>query len=68
MEDQEVDAILTGLQPNIPFTSRAEFIKCIAALCAKYSHEVGIVLNYYQYGVLYLGSWALYIFPSFREQ
>ena len=40
MEDQEVDAILTGLQPNMPFTTRVEFIKCIAALCAKYKREV----------------------------
>ena len=40
MEDQEVDAILTGLQPNMPFTTRVEFIKCVAALCAKYKHEV----------------------------
>ena len=40
MEDQEVDAILTGLQPDMPFTTRIEFIKCIAALCAKYKHEV----------------------------
>ena len=40
MEDHEVDATLTGLQPNVPFADRAEFIKCIAALCAKYKHEV----------------------------
>ena len=40
MEDQEVHAILAGLQPNLPFTTRVEFIKCIAALCARYSHEV----------------------------
>ena len=40
MEDQEVDAVLAGLQPNLPFTTRVEFIKCLAALCARYSHEV----------------------------
>ena len=40
MDDQEVNATLSGLQPNLPLATRVEFIKCIAALCAKYKHEV----------------------------
>ena len=40
MDDQEVNVTLSGLQPNLPFAPRVEFIKCNAALCAKYKHEV----------------------------
>ena len=40
MDDQEVNAALSGLQPNLPFAAPVEFIKCIAAWCAKYQHEV----------------------------
>ena len=40
MDQIEANKLLEGLDTNVPFTERLEFIKCIAALCRRHPAEV----------------------------
>ncbi len=40
MPDQEAEDVLDGLVLDVPFRHRVDFIRCMAAICKKYSHEV----------------------------
>ena len=40
MDLTECNSVLDGLDTNVPFTDRLEFIQCFAALCRRYPAEV----------------------------